>query len=111
MGIPKRFARNRRPRAGTAVLCLLLILAATAVQVMHHCSDLEPIPGQHGSSRSFPGSGVCVICMTIQVATLAVAAAVTAISLLASFEPSRGLAGVPQPAACFALSVRPPPAF
>ncbi len=102
---------DRRPGAGTAVLCLLLLLTATAVQVMHHCTDLELIPGPHSGGKPLPGPGVCVICLTVQVATLAVAAAVIAISRLASFEPPRAPAVVPQPAACFALYVRPPPAF
>ena len=105
------FGSRRRPGTGTAVLCLLLVLAATGVQVMHHCADLELIPGQHSGGKSLPGPGVCVICMTVQVATLAVAAAVIAVSRLASLEPPLGPGLAPQTAACFALYVRPPPAF
>ncbi len=105
------FGSPRRSRTGTAVLCLLLILAATGVQVMHHCTDLELVPGPHSGGKPLPGPGVCVICMTVQVATLAVAAAVIAVSRLASLElPLRpGLA--PRTGVCFALYVRPPPAF
>lgn len=105
-----RFGSPRRPRIGTAVLCLLLILAATGVQVMHHCTDLELVPGPH-SGKSLPGPGVCVICMTVQVATLAVAAAAIAVSRWASLQPSLRPGLALQPAACFALYVRPPPAF
>jgi len=108
---PLRIGWLRRLRAGTAVFCLLLILAVTGVQVLHHCTDMELSAAQHSGGTSLPGSAVCVICMTVQVAILAVASAVIAVSRLISIElPAR--AGVPpQSAACFALYVRPPPAF
>lgn len=112
MDFPLRFGWLRRLRAGTAVFCLLLVLAVTGVQVMHHCTDMELSPGQHGGGTSFPGSSaVCVICMTVQVATLAVAAAVIAVSPLVSSESPAHAGLPPQTAACFALYVRPPPAF
>ncbi len=86
-----------------AILCLGLIVLATAVQVMHHCTALE-LNREPGSTPVF-----CAVCMTVQVAALAVAILVITVSRLSGVEPTALPQIAPIPGACFALSVRPPP--
>ena len=88
-----------------AAVCVALVVFATAVQVLHRCTALEL------SGSSEPGSApvYCVVCMTAQVAALAVAAVVFAITSLAPVEATPCTEAVPDLAPCFALYVRPPP--
>lgn len=88
-----------------AAVCLGLIVLATAVQVMHHCTAFE-LNQEPGSAPVY-----CAICMTAQVATLAVAALVWMISRIVGDEPLAIPQFAPQFTPCFALYVRPPPSF
>ena len=105
VGSSPTFDRLRRHRAALAAVCLALVMLATAVQVMHHCTALE-LNQEAGSAPVF-----CAICMTVQVATLAVAALVITMSRLLGAEPITLPQIAPELAACFALSVRPPPSL
>ncbi len=87
------------------MVCLGLIVLAAAVQVMHHCTALE-LNQEPGSTPVF-----CAVCMTLQVATLAVAALVMAIGRLPGLEATALPEIAPQPGAYFALSIRPPPSL
>ena len=95
--------RLDRRRAALAALCVALIVLATAIQVMHHCTALE-LNRDPGSAPAF-----CVICMSAQVAALTVAAIVITISRLPEPDPVADSPIAPHPGACFALSIRPPP--
>lgn len=86
-------------------MCLTLVVLTTAVQVMHHCTAFE-LNREPGSAPVY-----CAICMTAQVATLAVAALVWMIGRVVGNPPVTPIAVTPQFTACFALSVRPPPSF
>ncbi len=87
------------------MLCLGLIVLATAIQVMHHCTALE-LNREPGSTPVF-----CAVCMTVQVASLAVATLVITVSRLPGVEPIALPPIAPLPGTCFALSVRPPPSL
>ncbi len=86
-------------------MCLGLIVLAAAVQVMHHCSALE-LNQEPGTTSVF-----CAVCMTLQVATLAVAVLVMAISRLPGVRAIALPQIAPELDVCFALSVRPPPSL
>lgn len=86
-------------------MCLALVVLAAAVQVMHHCTALE-LNQEPGSTPVF-----CAVCMTLQVATLAVAVVVMAISRVRGVDAIAFPQITLQPSACFALSVRPPPSL
>jgi hypothetical protein len=103
VGFPLQFGRSSRSRTATVVVCLALIVLAAAVQVMHHCTALE-LNQEPGSTSVF-----CAVCMTLQVATLAVAALAIAIRRLPGVEPIALPQIAPEFGTCFALSVRPPP--
>ncbi len=105
MGIPLTSGRASRSRSTLAIVCLTLIVLAAAVQVMHHCTALE-LNQEPGSTPIF-----CAVCMTLQVATLAVAVLVMAISRLRDVEMIAFPQIPPRPGAAFALSVRPPPSL
>jgi len=92
-----------RRQAALAVVCLAIIVLATAVQVMHHCSAFE-LNQEPGAAPVF-----CAICMTAQVVTLLLAALVWMISRLLRVAPLALPEFLPQLTECFALSVRPPP--
>ena len=87
------------------MVCLALIVLAGAVQVMHHCTALE-LNREPGSTPVY-----CAVCMTLQVATLAVTALVMTISRLLGMEAIALPQITHEPATCFALSVRPPPSL
>ena len=87
------------------MVCVALIVLAAGVQVLHHCTALE-LNQERGSTPVF-----CAVCMTLQVATLAVVALVMVISRLATAATVVLPRIVPQPGVCFALSVRPPPSL
>jgi hypothetical protein len=105
VGFPLTIGRNGRSRTALVWVCLGLIVLAAAIQVMHHCTALE-LNQEPGSTPVF-----CAVCMTLQVATLAVAVLVMAVSSLRGVEAIALPQITPQPAACFALSVRPPPSL
>ncbi len=105
VGFPLTIGRTGRSRTALVMVCLGLIFLAVAVQVMHHCTALE-LNQEPGSTPVF-----CTVCMTLQVATLAVAVLVLAISRLRRIEALIFPQIAPQPGACFALSIRPPPSL
>ena len=99
------FGRLDRRRAALAVVCVALIVLATAVQVMHHCTALE-LNRDPGSAPAF-----CAICMSVQVAALTVAAIVITIGRLPEPDPVAYSPIAPRAGTCFALSIRPPPSL
>ncbi len=85
---------------------MAVVLMTVAVQVLHHCTALESGGIEPGGSPAY-----CVICMSAQVAVLAVAAVVFAVTTLAAAEPPPYAQTFPDLAPCFALYVRPPPSL
>ncbi len=85
---------------------MAVVLVAVAVQVLHHCTALESGGIEPGGAPAY-----CVICMSAQVAALAVAAVVFAVSTLAAAEPPPYAETVPDLPSWFALYVRPPPSL
>ena len=105
VGFPLTFGRASRPRIALAMVCLSLIVLAAAVQVMHHCTALE-LNQEPGSTSVF-----CAVCMTLQVATLAVATLVMTITRALGAEPLAAPRLALEFDCCFALSNRPPPSL
>lgn len=105
MGFPLSFGRPGRHRAALAAVCLALIVLTTAVQVLHHCTAFE-LNREPGTAPVY-----CAVCMSVQVATLAVAALVWMVARRLQDQPLPLLQVAPEFGACFALSVRPPPSF
>ena len=103
MGFPLTSGRASRLHTTLAVLCLALIVLAAAVQVMHHCTALE-LNREAGSAPVF-----CAVCMTLQVATLAVVALAISIRRVPGTEPVVAAQFPPDLGFGFALRVRPPP--
>ena len=83
---------------------MAVVLVAVAVQVLHHCTALESGGIEPGSAPVY-----CVICMSAQVAVLAVSAVVFAVTSLAAAEPPPYSERIPEVSLGFALYVRPPP--
>ncbi len=83
---------------------MTVVLVAVAVQVLHHCTALETGGVEPGSAPVY-----CVVCMSAQVAALAISAVVFAVTSLAAAEPPPYLERIPEVALAFALYVRPPP--
>ena len=105
MGSFLTFGRLDRRRAALAVVCVALIVLATAVEVMHHCTALELNRGP-GNAPAF-----CAICMSVQVAALTVAAIVITLGRLLEPDPVSHATSAPRAGSCFALSIRPPPSL
>ncbi len=108
MESPLSLANRRRT---TVVVCIVLLLLAMTLQVAHHCSLNELSTGHHAGDDFAPAASTCVICMTAQIATLAVAALVLA-GLSSIHIDAVVYAEIPgERLADFALCIRPPPAF
>jgi hypothetical protein len=99
-------------RKAAATLCVVMLLVAGSVQVMHHCTALEAGIGHMAGNDSLSSSpALCSICMTVQVATLAVIVLVLAIARLQTFAPALPSVSPPDSNTPFSLYVRPPPAL
>ncbi len=97
-------------RKAPAALCIAMLLVASSVQVMHHCTALETAAAHQVANTSLTSSPLfCNICMTVQVAAVIVIVLVLAIARVRSFAPSLPVIFPPDASPAFSLYVRPPP--
>ena len=97
-------------RRTAAALCIAMLLVASSVQVMHHCTALDAGAAHHATGDSLSSSPLfCNVCMTVQVAAMAVIVLVLAMGKVRLFTPALPSLFLPDAAPAFSLYVRPPP--
>lgn len=97
-------------RKAPALLCVAMLLVASSVQVMHHCTALESVAAHQAANASLTSSPLfCNICMTVQVAAVIAIVLVLGIARVRLFAPSLPVLFPPDASPAFSLYVRPPP--
>ena len=99
-----------RVKQAAALLCVAMLLVASSVQVMHHCTALETAATHEVANTSLTSSPLfCNICMTVQVAAVIAVVLVLATARVRSFAPALPVLFPPDASPAFSLYVRPPP--
>jgi hypothetical protein len=97
-------------RKAPAIVCIGMLLVASSVQVMHHCTTLEASTHQLADASLTSSPVFCNVCMTVQVAAVVVIALVLATTTrVRTFAPPLPILFPPEAITVFSLYVRPPP--